>query len=158
MSIKPLSGMCFVRLEGRYDEKVGAIVIPQQIIGRKIGYGQIVAWNPTGENVRSFGGIPDPIGYWALCYDFAATLVIDGLYRIPIDHVLALSEQKELLTGGTSAFNGTERCKFCGPAKAEISMNSVILDFDGYCPRCGKNADGAKKDEFSEKALAPFMR
>ena len=56
-----------------------------------------------------------------------------------------------------NAFQGVERCQWCGPAK-DGSPNSMILDYTGFCPRCGKNALGEKRDEFSEESLKHFMR
>lgn len=154
-SVRPLAGYCFIKLSGAYDSKCGLIHIPDIARARKVGCGEIVAWNPTDEQNRSFG-TDAVIGWYAICHDYAKTPVVDGIFKIPIDNVLAICDESAKING-VSPFNGVERCSFCGPAK-QGSDNSMILDYDGYCPRCGKNAAGDKKDQFSEAALAPFMR
>ena len=158
-SVRPLAGFAFVKLEGNYDETVGLIHIPGISRARKVGYGEIIAWNPTKEQIRAYGGIDVPVGWFALCQDYSKTPIdIDSsIYRIPIEAVLCVCDERQKITGDIKPFNGVERCQWCGPAK-DGSPNSMILDYTGFCPRCGKNALGEKKDQFSEESLKPFMR
>ena len=151
---RPLPGFCFIKLEGAYDEKVGLIHIPDKYRTRRAGFGKIVAWNPTKKQNCSFG-TDAVIGWYAVCHDYAKVHIADGIFRIPIDCVLGIVDEPLKLTG-VSSFNGVERCQWCGPAKAG-SPNSMLCDENGYCYRCGKNALGEKRDEFTEKKLEPFM-
>ena len=97
------------------------------------------------------------IGNRVVFHDYSKAPVGDGVFRIPISAIIAIVTDGALKIESVDAFQGVERCQHCGPAK-HGSPNSMILDYDGYCPRCGKNAYGEKKDEFSEASIAPFMR
>jgi hypothetical protein len=154
--VRPLLGNCFIRLEGRYDEKIGLIVIPDAVRSKKIGFGQITEWNPTDKQFRACGGIPPPIGWYAICHDYAKAPIGEGVFRIPIDCVLGITQDKAEIKG-TAAFQDTERCSFCGPAKSGV-QNAMLLNEFGYCVRCGKNAKGEKMDLYDEQHLAPFAQ
>ena len=97
------------------------------------------------------------IGNRVVFHDYSKAPLGDGVFRIPSDAIIAIVTDASMKIESVAAFQGVERCQWCGPAK-DGSPNSMILDNTGYCPRCGKNALGEKRDEFSEASLAPFMR
>ena len=157
-SVRPLAGFAFVRMRGIYDANSGLIAIPERLKTKKHGFGELLAATPTPENERSVSqSYADLIGNRVIFNDYAKAPVGDGVFRIPIDSIIAIVTDASMKIESVAAFQGVERCQWCGPAK-DGSPNSMILDYTGFCPRCGKNALGEKRDEFSEESLKPFMR
>ena len=158
ISISPLAGFAFVRMHGIYDNGSGLISIPERFKAKKHGFGELLAANPTPDDEKSISGLyADMIGSRIIFNDYSKAPVGEGVFRIPISSIIAIVTDGSLKIESVSAFQGVERCQWCGPAK-DGSPNSMILDYTGFCPRCGKNALGEKKDEFSEESLKPFMR
>ena len=158
IKIYPLAGFAFVRMRGIYDSQSGLIAIPERLKTKRHGFGELLAANPTQDNARAVSqSYADMIGNRVIFNDYSKAPVGDGVFRIPINAIIAIVTDDALKIESVAAFQGVERCQWCGPAK-DGSPNSMILDYDGYCPRCGKNALGEKKDEFSEASIAPFMR
>ena len=157
-SVRPLAGFAFVKMGGIYDATSGLIAIPERFKAKRHGFGELLAANPTLNDAKSISAsYADMIGHRVVFHDYSKAPVGDGVFRIPIDAIIAIVTDSALKIEAVAAFHGVERCQWCGPAK-DGSPNSMILDYDGYCPRCGKNALGEKKDEFSEASIAPFMR
>ena len=158
IKIYPLAGFAFVRMRGIYDSQSGLIAIPERLKTKRHGFGELLAANPTQDDARAVSqSYADMIGNRVIFNDYSKAPVGDGVFRIPINAIIAIVTDDALKIESVAAFQGVERCQWCGPAK-DGSPNSMILDYDGYCPRCGKNALGEKKDEFSEASIAPFMR
>ena len=158
IKISPLAGFAFVRMRGIYDSQSGLIAIPERLKTKRHGFGELLAANPTKDDARAISqSYADMIGNRVIFNDYSKAPVGDGVFRIPINAIIAIVTDDALKIESVEAFQGVERCQWCGPAKAG-SPNSMILDYNGYCPRCGKNASGEKKDDFSEASLAPFMR
>ena len=157
-SLRPLAGFAFVKMGGIYDADSGLIAIPERFKTKRQGFGELLSANPTPSNERAVSqSYAALIGNRVIFNDYSKAPVCDGVFRIPIDAIIAIVTDSALNIEAVAAFQGVERCQWCGPAK-DGSPNSMILDYDGYCPRCGKNASGEKKDEFSEASIAPFMR
>ena len=157
-SIRPLTGFAFVKMGGIYDATSGLIAIPERFKAKRHGFGELLAANPSPDDEKSISAsYSDMIGNRVVFHDYSKAPLGDGVFRIPISAIIAIVTDHDLKIEAVGAFQGVERCQHCGPAK-EGSANSMILDYNGYCPRCGKNALGEKRDEFSEEALAPFMR
>ena len=157
-SLRPLAGFAFVKMGGIYDATSGLIAIPERFKTKRQGFGELLSANPTPSNERAVSqSYADLIGNRVIFNDYAKAPVGGGVFRIPIDSIIAIVTDGALNIESVAAFQGVERCQHCGPAKAG-SPNSMILDYNGYCPRCGKNALGEKRDEFSEESLKPFMR
>ncbi len=157
-SVRPLVGFAFVKMGGIYDEASGLIAIPERFKSKRHGFGELLAANPSPDDEKSISSsYSDMIGNRVVFHDYSKAPLGDGVFRIPISAIIAIVTDSALKIEAVGAFQGVERCQHCGPAK-EGSANSMILDYDGYCPRCGKNALGEKREEFSENALKPFMR
>lgn len=158
IKIYPLAGFAFVRMRGIYDSQSGLIAIPERLKTKRHGFGELLAANPTQDDARAVSqSYADMIGNRVIFNDYSKAPVGDGVFRIPINAIIAIVTDDALKIESVAAFQGVERCQWCGPAK-DGSPNSMILDYTGFCPRCGKNASGDKKDNFSEASLAPFMR
>ena len=157
-SVRPLAGFAFVKMGGIYDAASGLIAIPERFKSKRHGFGELLAANPTSDDEKSISAsYADMIGHRVVFHDYSKAPLGDGVFRIPISAIIAIVTDSALNIEAVAAFQGVERCQWCGPAK-DGSPNSMILDYTGFCPRCGKNAIGEKKDEFSEASLAPFMR
>ena len=157
-SVSPLAGFAFVRMQGIYDWTSGLIAIPERFKSKRHGFGELLAANPTPADEKAISAsYADMIGNRVVFHDYSKAPIGEGVFRIPISAIIAIVTDGALKIESVDAFQGVERCQHCGPAK-HGSPNSMILDYDGYCPRCGKNAAGEKKDDFSEASLAPFMR
>jgi co-chaperonin GroES (HSP10) len=157
MSVSPLAGFAFVKMQGVYDSASGLIDIPERFKTKRHGFGELVAASPTPADDRSISmSYSDAVGNRVIFNDYSKAPVGEDVYRVPISSIIAIVTDSAISIQSVAPFQGVERCQWCGPAK-EGSPNSMIL-MDGYCPRCGKNAEGEKRDEFSEKALKPFMR
>lgn len=157
-SVRPLAGFAFVKMGGIYDATSGLIAIPERFKAKRHGFGELLAANPTKDDEAAISAsYADMIGNRVVFHDYSKAPLGDGVFRIPISSIIAIVTDGALKIEAVGAFQGVERCQHCGPAKPG-SPNSMILDYNGYCPRCGKNAIGEKKDEFSEASLAPFMR
>lgn len=158
ISAKPLPGFAFVQMRGIYDEKSGLIHIPERMRTKRHGFGKLVSANSTPENDRAIGRSYSSLENTSIIFaDYAKAPVHGDLYRIPIDSIIAIVTDENIKIEAVGAFNGVDRCQWCGPAKPG-SPNSMLCDESGYCYRCGKNAQGEKRDEFSERALSPFTR
>ena len=157
-SVRPLAGFAFVKMGGIYDANSGLIAIPDRFKSKRHGFGELLAANPSPDDEKSISAsYADMIGNRVVFHDYSKAPLGDGVFRIPISAIIAIVTDSALKIEAVGAFQGVERCQHCGPAKAG-SPNSMILDYNGYCPRCGKNALGEKRDEFSEESLKPFMR
>lgn len=157
-SVSPLSGFAFVRMQGIYDGTSGLIAIPEKYKTKRQGFGELLAANPTDADEKAISAsYSDMIGNRVVFHDYSKAPLGNGVFRIPISAIIAIVTDGALNIESVAAFQGVERCQWCGPAKPG-SPNSMILDYNGFCPRCGKNAAGDKKDQFSEASLAPFMR
>ena len=154
---KPLPGYAFVRMKGVYDATSGLIAIPERFRTRRHGFGTLLLANPTPKDDRAISrSYADLDGNRVIFADYAKAPIHDDIYRIPLDSIIAVVMDDKIKIQEVAPFQGVERCQWCGPAK-EGSPNSMMCDEEGYCYRCGKNAQGEKRDEFSDKSLRPFM-
>lgn len=156
-SVSPLKGFAFVQMQGIYDGASGLIAVPERFKTKRHGFGTLLAANPTKENDKSISmSFADAAGNRVIFNDYSKTPVGDGIYRIPIESIVAIVTDESIQIQSVAPFQGVERCQWCGPAK-QGSQNSMLVDENGYCYRCGKNSAGEKRDEFTEKKLEPFM-
>ena len=157
-NVRPVSGYAFVRMHGIYDATSGLIAIPERFKTKRHGFGTLVAASPTEDHNRAIAGsYADMVNHRVIFSDYAKAPISDGVFRIPIDCIIAIVTDDSIQIQSVAPFQGVERCQWCGPAKSG-SSNSMLVDEEGYCYRCGKNSNGEKRNNFSEKSLRPFMR
>lgn len=153
----PLPGYCLVEVMGRMagPELRGGIVVPQKFQQLRHIVGRIRAVSMRPRDRQAMGVDLQP-GQYVVLADFRGVRIEGDLYRFPLAwrHPQDGSEQWGViaLTSDPSAFGLAPtdlRCKWCGPATPEVSQG-MLLDRHGVCPRCRRDATGARHGKHPE--------
>lgn len=155
MTIDILPGRSLVRLESRYDQASGPIILPDQLKSEHLSIGRVIDSKMTIKDMRHIGAdlwkkrviVTNSVG---VCIDEKEKLYVypnlvelcrhDGTkYKPPrystpfaaiIDDDVQLGQNDEV-----------PRCQSCGPANSEKGRGNMMMvkrDGEWVCPRCGK--------------------
>lgn len=142
-SVRPLMGFSFVRMEGAL-QNAGPIIIPRKFRNKPSAVGKVVASRMTEEQARDWP--TTPVGRRVVFTSHAAVRVFDGdsIFRVPNCELVGIIEDDAAVV--VTELDAPGRCSHCGAAKSGTS-NAMLLDPQGFCPRCHRNAVGDLKDD-----------
>jgi hypothetical protein len=151
-TIYPMRGKALVQLMNVDIQAGTSIIIPETAnIRRKCG-AKLLAFklrhDQHPEERRDLIECMDTEDSVVILKPFAGTQPFsfdghDNLCMVSVDDIEAWTPDAKELEEGQSRM--PERCKWCGPARAELSTNAMLM-VEGprcmYCPRCLKNKHG----------------
>jgi len=149
--ITPLAGKALVQLEPYWQEAT-TLELPDSVKNRKKTIGTVIEITPPMfAKPERFWDCLSLKGKRVLVKPYSGTQQfsyngMDGLVIVPITDIEAYTE-------GAASIEPRDgpalRCKWCGPAKADVSSNAPFLvdSPNGmYCIRCGRGVNGEMVD------------
>jgi hypothetical protein len=158
VNLKPLPGHALCEIETQFKEQEGLIYIPK--LGRrvkgKIGrclaitlWSDVPAWiwknghKVLVDHACHMNGMYDEIGGRRVAFEAYGEFHWGDklLANVRLEHIVAeIAEDVDAKVEGD--VGGVPRCTHCR-SKGELN---IMLDSSGYCPECGQNARGERKD------------
>ena len=151
MTIHPLPGFLFARMDPESPDRIGKILIPQSAGSRRRGSftGTVVQVNETPSSIRGLLGLRCLFAGWTGAEFIAPNGDRLTRYRLSRSEVLAVYDEdgrvfEDLAAVTVCGEDGVRRCPRCRTA----GQGNMILDGDGYCQRCNRNAAGDRAPEY----------
>lgn len=164
---RPKAGFAFVKLDSKYLDKYGDIIIPESVQSIPGKIGTVVAFTPyrdeltwtfergtkVARNLFHYNDLyKDLLGKHVVCdtgYIFTPTgRPQDKLYVVRLESITLIVDDAILIEQMNIHYNDIPRCRTCKSA----GEDNMILDSLGYCPRCGLNDKGEHR---SKRDLGP---
>lgn len=162
LALKLLSGFALVAVDSRYDVETGGIALPQFLRRQHLFTGNVIDDNFSDRDIRTID-MRTLKGQRVLLEHHLGRHLRDNLYVVPVCYEVKTPDGKkvkerrctflaygDLVPSITGTAGERKRCRFCGPAKSELSQNNPYLVPHArgfwYCPRCRKNECGDKVD------------
>lgn len=156
MTFNLLPGRSLIKLESRYDQETGPIILPERLKSEHLSIGRVIDSKMTVKDMRTIGAdlwkkrviVTNSVG---VCIDEKERLYVypnlvelchpDGTkfnpprYNTPI--VAIIDDDVQL-----GQNDDVPRCQKCGPAASEKGKGNMMMvknqDGKWECPRCGK--------------------
>ena len=149
--ITPLAGKALIQLEPLWKDRT-TFIFPDSVKNRKNTIGLVIAITPPMDaRPEVFAAALALKGKRVLVTPYSGAQQfsyngMDGLVIVPIDDIEAYVDGNEAVV---SQDGPSLRCKWCGPAKGEVSTNAPFLvdsPNGPYCIRCGRGLNGEMVD------------
>lgn len=150
--IKALPGRAVIQLDDYWQGIEGSIIIPGAASVRKKTTGTVIDIVPTPNSTKyDFDEQISLVGKRVLVKPYAGCKPFDygTLTNVSVFYVDDIEAIVEGVSDIKPSDGAVPRCKYCGPAKASISSNAMIMQDSAqgyYCPRCYKNERGVVID------------
>ena len=143
----PTPGRCVIQFKDHFAEaRASGLALPDMVSDRRDSIGTVLAINPR-PNEPCIVKVGDRV----IVPPYVAGVKIgDSMEIVQITDITAVIQGEGDITAAIP--QDIPRCRFCGPAKSEISSNGVMMEEAGVngeliCPRCGRDQNGLIPDD-----------
>lgn len=167
MKLRPKAGYAFVKLDSKWLDCYGDIVLPENVRLNPGKSGIVQDYMPYPDapvivfehgkrvtrNMARYNPIYNELTGKRVVCDCGQLMSPSGkqqdsLYVVRLEHIALIMDAATRIEQQNVHYNGVPRCKWCKSA----GEDNMILDNLGYCPQCKRNENG---QHIKHRSLGP---